>query len=569
MAEFQQPAPDDKPFLDIGQDAIDVLERITPAEKAQAVPHVRLWWLNPEDGTPVHKDANGNPSAPLSLQLNTPPRFGEALDGDRDRFRERPPVSLERITIKTDAPKNIITYRTLEFQFTVHRPDVIFEDVSKLDHDSWATLIIPGYVHVLEYGWRASPGVQNGILNGLGEAGVPALRRIRFTVTNYNFRILTDNQMQFTITAFEDSEFNLRHAELGGDKSPPVDQKLPKRFPTDGYNEEGQKLIGELQKRMDKLSNKVTNGMVSFKDILDEIYAPSFIQAYKEIGYNEPTLQVGLFNERVGQVSSRYKLMGKGIGDFQMPFNDVRDIFSKLITKTRQTITLRNFLEPFFVLIRTPATWNRKDGKKEGGNDFYTLPQIVMRTIDNPGTKDVTVLIFDAQREFTKFSQSDYFVFRDNPTRDQLRQILKKNRVPLITFGKGNSYLGEANFEVTGDEQMKGIFMNRYLAQQRKELSKKPNKAPKVDALPDASKVLYSSALTGELNMIGNFALDLFGLIWLDFGVDVWSGPFTVLAREDVIERGSFVTRVQVRADGSDPLGTQGRAPKLIGPAPQ
>jgi hypothetical protein len=71
---------------------------------------------------------------------------------------------------------------------------------------------------------------------------------------------------------------------------------------------------------------------------------------------------------------------------------------------------------------------------------------------------------------------------------------------------------------------------------------------------------MYSSAINGDMTMIGNFVFDVFGMVWLDFGVPIWSGPFTVMEHEDVLDRTGLTTRVTFRADGSDPLGTQGRA---------
>lgn len=556
-----------KPFLSISQDSVSMLEGITSAEKALSVPLVRIWEVDPNTGKPAHADSNGNPKLPLSVKFNSPPRFGESLDNDAERYRERPGVSLERITIKNDAPRGFITYRTLELSFMVHRPDVIFEPLSS-DGDTWSSLIIPGTVHVIEYGWRSGSGVKNGILNGLGEGPIPAISRVRFTVTNYNFTMMTDNQIHVTVSAIEDSEFNLRQIELTGPKQTEV-RKIKKRNPVDVYSDKGQPLLGELQKRIDDLSQRGEGGLVKVKDILDVLFVPAISNAYKEIGYGEPKLYLGDFNERVGTPIERYrKASSNFIGDFQIPMKDVRDLFARLIVKEHQQITLQNFITPLFEIFRDPRTWDRKKGKKdEAGNDVHTIPQIFMRTINNPAKNSAAVYIFDAEREFTKFTESDYYNFKKNPTREQLKKILKDKGVPFISFGKGNSYLFESQFEVVNDDQMKSLFINRFYAPTRDKLTQKPSKEQKLNRIPDASKVLYSSAIQGDLNMIGNFAFDMFGLVWLDFGVPVWSGLFNVRAREDTIEPASFTTRISLVSEGIDPLDTQGRrGAKLFGP---
>ena len=581
MAQRFQPFPagGDRPFLSISQDVIDVLESISAAEKAQAVPHVRIWQVDPVTGAPVHADEGGRPTRALSNQLSEPAAFGRPGDA---QFRERPPVSLERITIKSDAPKGVITYRQIEMSFMVHRPDVIFEDATG-DHDTWSSLILPGSVHVLEYGWSASDGVKNGLLSGVGLSdptvkppiNVPAISQIRFTVTNYSFRILPDNQISVSVSAFEDGEYTLRGAALGSPPAPETDSNrspyaLPKEVPLEAYNERGLAAIENIQRRLgDDLKGRTdAAGRVKLSDLLDVVFAPAIEEAIiGKLGYRDLSLILGDFNERVGLPVERYDFRpvttspgGKWIGDFAIPLKDVRELFSKLVSSETQPITLYNLLVPFLMVLRDPRTWDRRQGKKdEFGRDALTIPQVFVRVIANPVTRAATLYIFDAEREFTKFSESDYKKgVSDKLTRRELRETLRKKGVPMITFGKGNSYIADANFEVVADENIKSILVRRYLRPTRAQ-ALDVNKKMKELRLPDASKVLYSSSIQGDIVMLGNFAFDLFGLVWLDFGVPVWSGPFSVRSREDVIEPGSFVTKIGFISEGSDPLGTQGR----------
>src|SRR5207245_522529 len=128
------------------------------------------------------------------------------------------------------------------------------------DEDTWSTMIIPGSTHVLEYGWRASNGVKNGLLNGLGFdqdrplKTVPAISQLRFTVTNYNFRIMIDGQIQVNVHAFEDQEFNMRQAFLGtvfpeDPKSKPVGKyTIKKKLPEDPNSPRGKTITHSIQK---------------------------------------------------------------------------------------------------------------------------------------------------------------------------------------------------------------------------------------------------------------------------------------------------------------------------------
>src|SRR5690606_8017238 len=99
---------DDRPYVPFSQTAIEQLEWITATEKAQAVPYVRIWQVDARTGMPVNgrQDDPSEPVAPLNLQTTAPPVFGSSAV---DRLRDRPPVSLDRISIKTEAPRGDIT----------------------------------------------------------------------------------------------------------------------------------------------------------------------------------------------------------------------------------------------------------------------------------------------------------------------------------------------------------------------------------------------------------------------------------------------------------------------------
>ena len=76
---------------------------------------------------------------------------------------------------------------------------------------------------------------------------------------------------------------------------------------------------------------------------------------------------------------------------------------------------------------------------------------------------------------------------------------------------------------------------------------------------PPPEQLIYSSAIQGDLTMIGNFCFDSFAMVWIDFGVKSWDGTFYVMDYEDMLDRTGFTTRVNIRSTGEDPLNTQGR----------
>lgn len=574
MAEFQEFEQDDKPFLSVDQGAVDLLEQISAADKAQAVPFVRIWQIDPKTGQPV-RGKDGVPSSPLTIQSVTPPTFG-ALVGDDIRFRERPPVSLEQISVKVQSPRGIITYRTLDIAFTIHRPDVVFDQRDR-DVDSWSDLILPGNIFAMQYGWRSSQGVKNGIINGSGYSNpqasppvlVPAADTIRFTVVNYNFKIVQDGQFKMNVMAIQDGDFNLRQATLGkvSAKSQEDGNRIDIPVTPDPYSDEGKALIAKVQKQIgDDLRGKVTSdGLVSFKDLCDVLFADVVSAAYIDLGYKTPDMWLGRFNERVGRTSEKYgglDLSGHSLGDFMLPLRDVEKSFID-VHKIGGQLTLHNFIQIFLGLVQDPRVWDRSLAKiDKDGSQQHTLPQLQTRTIVNG--RDAAFYIFDVEREFTKFSPSDRFtkdeLFGGDYTREKIREVMKQKGVPLISFRKGNSYIQDADFNVINDDQIKSIRIRQYLDPTREQVND-VSKKTKVNTAVDPRQVLYSSAIMGELTMLGNFVFDVFGLVWLDFGVSAWDGPFYIMSHEDIISPAGFYTRTTFHSAGTDPLGTQGRNP--------
>lgn len=574
---------DDRPHVPFSQGAVDQLESITAAEKAQAVPYVRIWQVDAATGQPTHAhpDNESEPLAPLNLQLSAPPVFGSSVV---DRLRERPPVSLDRISIKTQAPRGVITYQQVEMSFVVHRPDVIFDNPEP-GVDNWSSMITPGLVHCMEYGWSASSGVKNGILNGEGYSDleskpptiIPGRKRLRFVVTNYGFKISPDGQIQVNITAYEEGEFNLRQAILGTKEVKNLEKEtrqvtgpdgvvttVPRYDPKELYTEAGRRVVKALQDRVAGLRGNRTRGndeLVKFSTFADLVLAPTIEEALNEIGFTKVKLVMGDFNKRAGQPDKKYRLKYTGdsayIGDFEMPLRDIEKTFNDTL-KTGEQITLYNFINKFLGVFRDQRTWDRKNTKTDDGKMHLSkIPHVMVRTQMNPTQRSAVFSIVDIEREFTKLSDSER-KFSPGVARSEIRDYLRSKGIPVVSFVRGNSYIQDANFDVTTDDKIKGILMRRYLQPAREGVTD-PSIRQKFKTPVDPREVLYSSAIQGDVTMLGNFVFDLFGLVWLDFGVSRWDGPFSVREREDLIDRTGFSVRISLIAEGSDPLGTQGR----------
>jgi hypothetical protein len=339
--------------------------------------------------------------------------------------------------------------------------------------------------------------------------------------------------------------------------------KLKTADPKDAYSKEAQKNIKSLEKIIKekifdsdnvKPGSKGYDDLIEFKTVCDVLFAPIISKAYTSLGYNTPSLFLGAFNKKAGSLVGKYggkPMSDKSIGDFTIPRREVAATFAKLRDNTQ--ITLGNFIREFTAKIMNPEVWQRSKGADEIG------AVVRVRIVTNK--KQVAVYIIDLNRELTRFFSTDKKDFAKQlagakPTRAKIRDELRKKGVPMVTLGHSHSYVQDASFNVMNNDPVKTLLMKRALDEparvdktQKTELEQKTKEAN--------PKLLYSSAIQGEITMLGNFAFDTFGLIWLDFGIPVWSGPFFITGRVDNIDRSGFTTTISVYSSGEDPLGTR------------
>ena len=581
-------------YFKSNQDAVDLLGAITPAEKAMAVPYLKIWQVK-ADGSPVHKDANGDPSAPISLLLVQPPEFGSAVDGRF--FTERPPVSLERVTIKTEMSYGLIQFRHITLNFVVHRPDIVFDEKND-DFDNWSSLILPGAMHALKYGW-SSPGA-NDIMNGNGlkdqNNQVEGQRTILFTVTNYGFTINTDGSINVNITALENGDNVLNRLTLSDDQyygSLNDDEKSPT---TGGVVREtntatGQVLLSKIQSDFDKLKrtkHTKQGHSIAFHEILDNICAPTMEAAFTRAGYKKMEFKVGKFNKHAGSTAKHFggDMSSKDIWDFEFPESLVKDALATFKQAGSQ-LNIRVTLEYFLNAMMNSDSWlngltdaEKKQAKQdaakvhEGGGDptpgeiaaaeakllsSRIMPQLNMKTTSTveQGDQKLLFYIIDLKSEVVEFDDTDKL--DPDATRDKIKQKLRDKNVPMITFRSGLSFIQDARFEVQQDPLMKSIMIQQYFTPTTRTEATQLAHAAQLDKRPAPRQLIYSSALAGNITMLGNFVFDTFALVWLDFGIPRWNGTFYVMEKEDVLQRGEFISTYKFKSAGDDPLGTQGR----------
>lgn len=550
-------------FLTATPAAVAELESITAMDKAQAVPYLRIFEID--------RQGKRTSQQPLSVKFMEPPQFGESVD----RYAERPVVSLESFTVKSKLSlPGLQLFSTVDISIVVHKPDAIFH-AERDGGSDWWDLLIPRRLFEAEYGWAAS--CANGIMNGDGIPGdtthptVPGRRQISFTVNSYSFEILHNGEFKFIIHALEDGEHSMRKAHVGAlGIIDTADEKLERSKngtvidfqPESLDSPRGKRIVKYLQDRVDELRQKAKGAkgglMVSLQDILDVIFAPIIDYVLSETGY-DVDLRLGRFNGKVGFPAREHgqaDLSNHSIGEFQVAFETVAKIFGEFM-KTGEQMTVYNFMTRFLSLVQEPGNWRNGSGS---GYPNWRKPDIKTKIVyardHESGKRTATLYVVDLNNEVVKFDASERLGF--GATKERIKAVLDSRNVPMVSFGHGLSYLQEGTtFNVDMDSMVKTVMIQKSMGQTRQDVTGKTNAATQIGRV-DPAQLIYASAIRGELQMLGNFVFDSFGLLWIDFGIPQWSGTFFGMEKEDRVTRADFSTRIAVHSAGDDPLGTQG-----------
>lgn len=539
--------------------AVDVMESMTPADIAQSVPWIRIWEIG-RDGKPKH------PDRPMSFQFAEPPAFGASSDG---AFMERPKVSLQRMSVKTNLSRGTQNYKEIELGIVVHRPDAVFLEGE--DRDNWTSLITPGSIHILEYGWQGSS--TNPLINGQGfedaESGVVVQSRqsILFSVATYSFGIQTGMEFEINIKGYEAGEHMLRNTKLGSTDFFTAVSKSDKDLDKD--------IRARVQSVMETIPTVVVpkaGKMVKLKDVLDQLVAPVLLETLRNMGYEEVTLLLGDFNSKVGKSAPNYgdrDMSGLSIGELLIRKDHISQVLSRSLINA-SAMTVMSFISLILSDINNAAAWTvatrrganeSKTAEGKARNErFGQLPELRTKTLTfrRRSKSAINLYIFDTKSDLLKkFDPDDRFQDAE-PSRSAVIKKLRDKNIPVISFLKGLSFIRDASFSVEQDPRMQAILIQRSYYQVR-ELYTNRNSTQTDENLPNPKHLIYSSAISGDITMHGNFVFQLFGTLWLDFGVRQWSGPFYVMENEDVLENGAFVSKISVRSAGDDPLNSQGR----------
>jgi hypothetical protein len=587
----------------ITMDGVRQLKQITAADKAKAVPYVKIWRVKPS--------TNEKDGPEITTQFWDVPKFGTSMG---NRFGERPAMSLESVTIKNVNPRGFILYREVDISIKVHRPDQVFNNLTN-QANALASLMTPGNVHMLTYGWQGgfNPMLSTGIPTYEKDGELhpdekiareeakrtgardpvppkytaPAKASIRFTVVTYDFSITVDSQIEITIKGFEDGELNVREAALFDQRdmpkadvglyAPKTDVEKAKMLQahlkrmiqtlTDRLNEK--KVAIEKEVVTDK-GAKTKEKFIALKDVLRILFSDPLSKTLTNLGYRHIHFYTGLFNKNAPITVPAYlsqdlavshaPLLPEGmpIGEFMLKLSDVTKVLNDVIT-TKGQITVYNIIDKLFGIIQNINMYQKNKKSQIPGS----VPEMHLVPIYNPDAEGhVQIWVVDRKRyltsldwelnEFTVDSDENKAKFRSGL---EAQSAVEGKGVPFISMYDANSFLAGAKFNVVADEMMKSIFIRRNMELNRGQITAENQNVVTTSQGEMDSSLLFRSAIKGELTMIGNFAFNIMGLMWIHFGIRAWDGFFYVMSKTDKIDSSGFTTSITVQAEGSNPAG--------------
>lgn len=529
----------------------------------------------------------------MSVDLVRPPSFGSPVG----RFGERPDVSLDRVSVKNNfSLGGPITFREIVISMTIHRPEAVFDE-SDSDYADWCALILPGAMFAMRYGWTGTSG--NDMINGNGLADrnnrVDGQRTLLFVVTSYTFTIGNDGSIAFVIKAHESSDSMLNHLSFGDldvfdfpapvgseDTDVYVSNQSVNNSPYSVTTEPGRGILKKTQDQFDRLKVyevKKHGRFFKVQDILDDVFAPLFEKALRNIGYSTVRFRVGNFNGKVGKAKEEFggELGDRSIGEFMVPEQFVKKSLADMRRLGTQ-LNVFSFFSQIISFVSDQRSWvggltqaEREQALQRAGNDAkkarieegkmladrQSPPDIKVKTntTTENGKQVASIYLVDMRGFYSGIDFSD----RLDPktSRASILEKLDKYNIPLITFKSGLSYILNNEFGVEQDQTVQAVFISRAVDPSRYEVAHTTHEARAADTI-DPRKNIFSSAIKGSVSTLGNFAFDTFHMVWIEFGVRRWDGTFFVTAKEDVIDKDGFVSNISFVSTGDDPLNTQG-----------
>jgi hypothetical protein len=546
--------------------AMRVLESVTAPQLAGAVPHMRLRQVDPFTAEVIGDD--------IMKELLATPRFTDPMGLF---FAERPLVSFNSLEVKSDQQYGYNIKYTVQMEFTVHKPDVVF---SATDYAHWRELLVEGNSFILEYGWTANPGaVPNDLFNGLGYYDqsigliVPSRVSMLLVGQTYSCELEANGSVRFNFTFVTAGNLGLRQLSLADEivvdaierASPLENLKTALNLLTDDKAEAVRRVLSARLNDLVERQGFERGGrrFIRLGQVLDTFVSPVLERMCTRIGYSRADLFLGNFNPKAGLTVPEYgseDMSGRSIGDFPVPVDALRQVFSGLAVRNK-IMRVESLVEAILNMTRGPTRWKAGSRVPSVASMSQEFPQLDGRVVYFYAVGDVMdgsdVLDgFDPQ-----VSDSDEGSLVSVPTKAEIFSRLEQRGVPVIELDRIQSLVKTFSFNINPEPPQRSIYAERGLQTRKDAVAVVEQPDPRALAgRSNSAQVVPLGVLQGSVTMVGNFVFGMFGYAWVEFyGAYPISGVYNVRERVDRIEAGNFTTTVGLISTGLDPFNTRRR----------
>jgi hypothetical protein len=557
--------PDINPFSAAAREGILLLESVTPAQIAAAVPRIVITKIDFRTGRPVED------TRPLMFDLVETPQFGsiggQEFGVDRERFLERATVSLLSLDVKTQLQYGVDALREVTLKFTVHRPDIVFDRSSKIP---WREILEEGKSFSLEYGWIANPAAcPNDLFNGFGHVSddgtvIKATQTVLLLVSRYITNLKQSGEVDVTIVAYENGDVALREtrfADVAGAVIGSAGQPGPNGEAPKVRDDDAARSLFTRFKQVTPTVASARGRFVRLGDVLDEIAAPMIEAAAKQFGYRgNPPVQMSIanFNFHAGRQSDAWggRHMGgsTSIADFLVPLDRLVEQFSRHLASGRAML-LRNFLNILLKFVNADEAWSHVVG-----SELRPLIGVSYETVRTRDGMTLVMMVLDRNAVGDNVKRLKRLPL-DRQTKAEIMKALADANVPVLEFSRAGSLILDASFEMQPEPLLQSIQVETAEAGRKDRVQKTrmpDTESRRGQALPH--DIIPISILEGNVVLHGNFVLNPFDRIWVEFfGSSSISGIFNVIEKNDRIEPGKFTSSYHLISEGIDPLNTRFR----------
>ncbi len=559
--------PDINPFSAAAREGLLLLESITPIQLAACVPRIVITKIDFRTGRPLED------TRPLMIDLVETPQFGSVggieFGVDRERFLERATVSLMSLDVKTNLQYGVDALKEVTLKFIVHRPDIVFDRSSKIP---WREILEEGKSFSLEYGWIANPAAcPNDLFNGYGHVSqdgtvIKSTETVLLLVSRWMTKLRQSGEVDVTVIAYENGDIALRETRFadvaGAVIGTAVGQPGPNGEPPVVSDDDAARSLFMRLKQVAPTTIIGRGRFVRLGDVLDELAAPMIEAAVRKFGYRgSPPVLMSLanFNVHAGRQSDAWggRHMGgsTSISDFLVPLDRLVEEFSKHLASGRAML-LRNFINILLKFVNSDEAWSRTVG-----SELRPLIGVSYQTIrgrDSGMTLSMMVLDRNAVGDNVKRLAR---LPLDRQTHAEIMNALNDANVPVLEFTRAGSLILDASFDMQPEPLLQSIQVETAEAgrKDRQQKTRMPDvESRRGQALPH--DIIPISILEGDVTMNGNFVINPFDRIWVEFfGSSAISGIFNVIDKTDRIEPGKFTTQIHLISEGIDPLNTRFR----------